>query len=136
MNGLVFPVCKLGMLNPPLPDAVGETGLQSPVGLSLGNVVGHVCKKGLHVYSCKRGKSCGGEMTCPRSLSRSVVKLGLVLGNTCFLIPPASRYALGREVRGQAGCAQAGAYGQAGVQALGRADQSPAPGLPDSVRCP
>lgn len=37
MNGLIFPVCKLGMLNPPLPDAVGETGVQSPMGLSLGS---------------------------------------------------------------------------------------------------
>lgn len=44
-------------------------------------------------------------MTCPRSRSPSVVKLGLALGNACFLIPTASRYMLGgqsRQVRGQA----------------------------------
>lgn len=74
-------------------------------------------------------------MTCPRSRSRSVVKLGLALGNACFLIPADSRYALGgqsRQVRGQTECVQAGAYRPAGVQVLGRAARSPAPGLPDS----
>lgn len=72
-------------------------------------------------------------MTCPRSRSRSVVKLGSALGNACFLIPAASRYALGGQVRGQAGCTQAGAYGPAGIQVLGRAARSPVPALPDSV---
>lgn len=94
MNGL--PVCKLGTLNPSLPDADGDTGSQSPVGLSLGNVVGRGCEKGLYACFCKWVKSCEGEMTCPRSRSWLVVKLGLARGNACCLIPAASWYMRGR----------------------------------------
>lgn len=38
-------------------------------------------------------------MTCPRSRSRLVVKLGLAVGSACFLIPAAFQYALGGQSR-------------------------------------
>lgn len=55
--------------------------------------------QGPDVRSRKRGRSRGGEMTCPRSCSRPAVRLRLALENAHFLVPSASRYVLGRQNR-------------------------------------
>lgn len=81
MNGLILPVPKLGILNPPLPDASGERWESRALRdcrLEARRVTG--TRRDFTVHSCKQRKSCGGEMTCPRSCSQLVVKLGLALG--------------------------------------------------------